>query len=216
MDTIRNILELIYFISGPALLIVAIYALRQIKEARNQVQETRKARLLSAKRESYKIAADKCSYYMETVIPLMNILDKEIDSKKVTYFEKSVVTKTSNSYKLKPANISKEEKETLFSLPITEVFNPLESFSLFFTSGVADEKVGYLTLGHTFCESVDSYLPILIMLSSDQEHYNNIMQLFTIWNTRKEREKLEADKQRIEKAISDKREITIKPIGTTD
>ena len=79
MDTIRTILELIYFVSGPILVVIGIIALKQIKEARNQVAETRNSRVLTTKRDSYKAAADKCSYYMETIIPLLNTLDKEIE-----------------------------------------------------------------------------------------------------------------------------------------
>src|SRR5690606_21699655 len=178
MELLKTILELVSFATAPVLAIVAIIALRQIKEARNQVLEARNSRILNSKRDAFKIAAEKCSYYMETIIPLMNTLDKAIENNKVTYFDKSIVTITSNNFKLTPAPLTPEERVTLYSLPLTEVFNPLERLALFFTSGGADEQIGYLTIGHTFCQSIKRYLPVLRVFSKDREHYNNIMKLF--------------------------------------
>jgi hypothetical protein len=214
MTELRTILELIYFVSGPFLAFVAILGLRQIKEARNQVIEAKSSRILSAKRDAFKIAADKCTYYMEIIIPLMNNLDASIKEKKVTFFEKSVVTLGTDNIKLKPHPLTEQEKETLYSLPLTELFNPLESFALFFTSGVADEQVGYLTIGHTYCNYIKEYLPILVILSKDRSHYNNIMRLFFIWQGRKEKQRLESEKKKIEKELSGNKEIIVKPIGT--
>src|SRR5690554_5656423 len=154
MDKLKDILEIIYFISGPVIAYLAFRALGQINEAKKQVTETKESRIISSKREAYKIAADKCEYFMLTIIPLINNLDKSIKDNGVTFFDNSKVEITNGGIKVKPQFKDQQEIEKVFDLPNLELFNPLESFALFFTSGVAEEKVGYLTLGQTYCNSV--------------------------------------------------------------
>jgi hypothetical protein len=213
METIKLILELIYFISGPLLLVVAWKGLKQIIEARNQVEETKKSRVISSRREAFKIAAEKCEYYYSHIIPLQNILYKEIDNKKITFFENSEVVIEGDKILTKSKYANDEELELIWELPTLEVFNAMESFAIFFTSGIADEKVAFLTVGNTYCFSVIRYLPHLMMLS-DKGSYKNILALFITWHNRIEKQKLEQEKEKIENKLSKTTEKTVKPIGT--
>ncbi len=86
MEKLRTLLELIYFISGPLLLYIAYKGLEQIKLARIQVNETKEARIMMAKRDSYKISAEKCEHYTSKIIPDINDLDDEIREKKNHFF----------------------------------------------------------------------------------------------------------------------------------
>lgn len=212
MQTIKEILEIIYFISGPIVAYFAFKALGQISEAKKQVLETRESRIISSKREAYKIAADKCDYFMTTIIPLINNLDKAVKANGITFFEKSQIEITQDGIKVKPFYKDKEEVDKVFNLPNLELFNPLESFSLFFSSGVADEKIGYLTIGNTYCDTVKKYAPLLVTLS-EGKHFNNTLFLFKIWNARLEKENLEKEKKRIDKQLSENKSISIKTIG---
>lgn len=212
MQTIRNILEVIYFISGPVVAYFAFRALAQINEAKKQVTETKESRIISSKREAYKIAADKCDYFMTTIIPLIDNLDRAVKASGVTYFEKSQVEITADGMKVNPFYNDKEEIVKVFSLPNLELFNPLESFSLFFVSGVAEEEIGYLTIGNTYCNTVRKYAPLLVTLS-EGKYFKNTLFLFKIWNARLEKENLEKEKTRIDKQLSENKSISIKTIG---
>lgn len=213
MQTFKDILEIIYFVSGPIIAFFAFKALGQIKEAKKQVSETKESRIVSSKREAYKIAADKCDCFMATIIPLINNLDKAVRENEITFFEKSIVEISNDGIKVKPRFKDKEEIDKVFGLPNLELFNPLESFSLFFASGVADENIGYLTIGQTYCSSVRRFLPLIVMLSKDK-HFVNILYLFRIWNSRIEKEKLEKEKKRIDKELLENKDYSIKSIGT--
>ena len=213
MENIKLTLELIYFISGPLLLVVAWKGLNQIIEARNQVEETKKSRIISSKREAFKIAAEKCEHYLTHIIALQNTLNKEIENKNITFFNNSEVSIDGNNISTKSKYASDEERELILNLPTLEVFNSMESFAIFFTSGIADEKVAFLTVGNTYCFSVRHYLPYLLKLSNGGT-YKNMLSLFVTWNTRIEKQKLEKEKEKIEKKLSKTTEKIVKPIGT--
>lgn len=214
MQTLKDILEILYLISGPVIAVFAFLGLRQIKEARNQVDEAKKGRILHSKREAFKIASEKCEYYMEKIIPLFDELDKNIQENKIDFFERTKVTIINNEIKTFPEFKNKEEMSKVISLKVGDILNPLESFSLFFINGVADEKIGYLTIGHTYCYSVKRYLPIILPLSSNKKYYKNIIQLFLIWYSRIEKERLENEKNKIEDELSKNQDAHINPIGT--
>lgn len=213
MQTIKDIIEIIYFISGPVIAYFAYRALGQINEAKKQVNETKESRVISSKRDSYKIAADKCEYFMTTIIPLMNNLDRAIKENGIIFFDNSNVEMTNYGIKVKPNFKDEDEINKVFALPTLELFNPLESFSLFFTSGVAEEKVAFLTVGRTYCRSVKEYLPLIVMLSEDK-YFINIIHLYMTWNSQIEKEKLENEKKRIDEELLKNKSISIKSIGS--
>ncbi|MGV0967280.1 hypothetical protein [Empedobacter falsenii] len=102
MEDIKNILEVIYFLTGPFLVIIALYGLKQIRLASVQIRETRESRRISSQREAYQIAAEQCKYYLETIIPLVNNLDKIIKEKNLEYFSKTEITINSDEINIKP------------------------------------------------------------------------------------------------------------------
>lgn len=212
METTKEILEILSLISGPVIAVFAFFGLRQIKEARNQVIEAKQTRITSAKRDSFRVAADKCTYYFETIIPLIDAIDKEIDSNGIKYFEKSKVTIENNTIKVDPF-YEASDFEKIKKMSFVKILNPLEGFSLFFTSGVADESIGFLTVGQTYCGSVKKLLPILAPLAGDK-YFKNTLQLFLMWHSRLEKEKLETERQRIDKQLSKTMTVSVKPIGT--
>jgi hypothetical protein len=213
MEKLRTFLELIYFISGPLLLYIAYKGLEQIKLGRIQVNETKEARIMMAKRDAYKISAEKCEYYTSKIIPDIDNLDAEIKAKNIKFFDNSIVEISGDKITVKPNYTDDAEFNLVWELPVLKVFNSLESFSLYFISGVADEKIGFLTIGTTFCHSVKKYLPHLIDLTEDND-FSSIIQLFTLWNARIENNKLEKEKERIENELNKSKPKSINTIGT--
>ena len=211
MQTIKDILELIFLISGPIVAYFGFRALGQINELIKQVTEPTESRMISSKREAYKIASDQCAYFTTSIIPLIDNLDHVVEANGITFFEKSRVETISDVIKVIPFFKDKEEISKVFSLPNLELFNSLESFSMFFASGVASEKIGYLIIGTTYCNVVSKYLALLGTLS-DGRHFNNTLYLFKIWNARQEKEQLEKEKKKSDKKLSINKKIYINKI----
>jgi hypothetical protein len=60
--TLRDILELLYFVSGIAIAVAAFWGLKQLQISK-QIART------NATREAIKLAADQCRHYAETSVP---------------------------------------------------------------------------------------------------------------------------------------------------
>ena len=145
MDKIRLALELLYYVSGFLLLIVAVIGLKQLKIAKDGIA-------LSAKREAFRLAADQLGQYYLNIIPKFNKLDSAIDQK---HLKEILSTAT---YKIQQdsihASVPKDAWHAFGQVApeFVEVFNALESFAVFFTSGVASEEVAFSSVHQTFCD----------------------------------------------------------------
>ncbi len=213
MQTIKDILELIFFISGPLFAYFTFRVVGQINESKRKATEPTESRIISSKREAYKMASVQCAYFTTTIIPLIDKLDKAVKANDITFFEKSEVDFVSDVIKVKPFYKDNEEKNKVFSLPNIELFNALESFSMFFASGVAAEKIGYLTNGTKYCNTVSKYAALLATLS-DGKHFNNTLYLYKIWNARQEKEQLDKEKKKIDKRVCINKKIYLNTIVT--
>lgn len=206
MELTKNILEIIYYLTaGPFLVCIAIKGLKQIKVAKENSRANNK-------REAFKSAAVQCGVYADKIVPLTQGLQNE----KLTFFDKFDVSFTEKGFKIKPkGEITEKEIEKLNkSSYLTDLTNALEGFSVYFISGVAAEKVRYITTGKGYCKVVKMLMPV-IGLEFKKGHYKNIMLLFFEWNNRLEKEKLELEKREIEKKLNNKDEgLQINPIGT--
>jgi len=210
METTKNILEIIYFISGPVLAFFAFMALRQISE-------TKKSRIISSKREAYKIAADKCEFFSLHIIPLINNLDDVVRERGITLFKKLKIEITSDKIHVEKFLKDNEETDKIFSIipQFLDLANQLDSISLFFVSGIADENIGYLGIGEIYCETVKKYTPLIVLFTREvPQDSNSLIDLFTIWNARLEKDRLEKEKKIIDIQLRDIKESSIKTIGT--
>jgi hypothetical protein len=204
---LHEILELIYFLSGPAIAVFAWKGLTQLKITR-EIAKT------SAKRESYRLAADRVTYYHERVIPLQNALDFTCKSKGISLFDKTKLEKVGSRFRIIYAEGYNPISDIHTVAPdLSAAFNAMEAFAVFFMSGIADEQVAFGSVGKTFLNSVSKYLPVLLFLS-DGEYYKNIINLYVLWNERSERMTLLKSKDSIEERLKKVNERGIDPIGT--
>jgi len=215
MEKLTSILEIIYFLSGPALVIAAIYGLKQLKLASEQNKQIWQTRILNSTREAYTLAGDQCKYYLENIIPLLNKLDQIIKDKNLDFFEKSEVKIEGKQISVKPYmadnSLDKVFEECLEELHT--VVNYIEGFSVFFVSGVAADNVGFNTLGRTYTSSVKRLLPFIIPFSQDGT-YKHTKSLFITWYSRIEKDNLLKEKAEVEKKLKKQKSITIDTIGT--
>lgn len=214
METFKEILEVIYFISGPALVVIVYLGLSQIKVAREQVEAQRKATRINAKRDALKITSEQIMKYGSEVIPLQNVFNEKVKSEEIKFFTDSKVKITGREIQVKPCADDNEVKK-LKSLiyEFTSVMNAMEGFSVFFTSGVADEKVAFRSLSSTYCYFVKELLPLLVLVEAGNKRFTATMQLFHIWYSRLESENLEKQKEELERKIKSNKTQTIEIIG---
>jgi len=214
VQNLKDWLELIYFISGPAVAVIAFFALGQIRIAKEQLEAQRQTLRISSKRDALRLTADQISEYSSKVIPLLNALDKKIKDEQITYFSKFKVEVCADSIKVSPLNTDADIKETIkVASEIASASNALEAFSSYFVSGVADEKMAYLSLGTTFCNSVRNLAPLLVQLNANNRRSPAMLNLFTIWSCRLESEALNKQKKEIEDKLKNNGSVTIKTVG---
>jgi len=92
MEQFRDYFEILYFLSGPVLVVIAYIALAQIKLAKNQIEVQRNATRISAKRDALRLTSEQIKEYGVTIIPIINTLDKKIENESIEFFEKSAIT----------------------------------------------------------------------------------------------------------------------------
>lgn len=215
MPEIRGILEIIYFISGPALVVIAYLALSQIKVAKQQIEAQRETTRISAKRDSLRVTSEQVAKYGSEIIPLQSALFKKIKSEEVNYFAKSKVTIADNKLSTTPCADKKEiEKLGLITQEFVSTMNSMEGFSVYFTSGVADEEIAFRSISVTFCDSISKLLPLLIPMTDGENRFTSTMKLFMIWHTRLQKEDMEKQKANLEEKLKSQNIQTIRPFGS--
>jgi hypothetical protein len=212
---IKQILEVLNLISGIAVGIAAIVALKQLKIGVHQAKIARDAIRIAAARESFKLAADQCHRFGEQIIPQFNRLAQELSANQTTFILAPFKVKDGEIAELnmeRPALKAYAEKLGSNSLIF---LNSMESFAMFFTSKVADENVAYREAGISFCALVEYFVPLIQWnrLIGDAP-YASTIELYELWHERLEHEKLIKEKNQIDKSLQRVKPRTISPLGT--
>ncbi|MEO4049454.1 hypothetical protein AAFN46_20540 [Pseudomonas sp. CAU 1711] len=207
MPTLKEVLEIFYLLSGPALVFIAYRALEQIKVSK-EISRT------NAKRESLILTAKECRNYAQNVIPFCNSFNEKVEKYDAKFFTKSKVTVSDD--RIEVSYYKGNDDQALFPEELGEdimnLINALSSFSNFFISGVADERIAYKSLGNTYCGIVKKLVPILVRIA-EEHNEDNILKLFMIWHNRKEIENAQKEKEALERKINKQKEISISVIG---
>jgi diadenosine tetraphosphate (Ap4A) HIT family hydrolase len=207
MELFRTVLELLYFASAPVFTIIAAIGLWQLKITKDVART-------NAKRNALAIAAQQCDHYHRHIIPLQETLDKAVDAKGITILKETEVTVSGKLVKVKFKKTDNfMDQVNNIGRELLVVLNAMEAFAVFFTTGTADERVAFSSVGNTFCASTYKLLP-WIVVSVAQGYYRNLYELFQMWNSRIEAEKLMHDKKELEKKLNDLNNKFIDPIGT--
>jgi hypothetical protein len=216
IQNIRDVLELAFYCSGIALAICAVLGLGQLRIAKESVEAATDIAKMSARREAFRLAAEQSLYYYKEIIPLFDACYHYAHENNLVSIRDSLrVELTSGGLGLIVVNEELSKKYNSFTdtpnlLPLA---NLLEGFAVLFTSGVASEMTAFSSIGHTFCESIQSIAPFLLMYSR-KTHYQHVLKLFYIWSQRIEHDKLVDTQRDIQKRIAETQRAGIKLIGT--
>src|SRR5947209_7279974 len=117
MNTSHLILEWSYFASGVVLAIIAGIGLRQLTVAKNVAK-------INAKRESFRLAAEQCTFYLKHVVDALNAVDTAIIEHEITFFQKSSVEVKGDKVKVHSTASNAEHRELLEILePLVDAYN---------------------------------------------------------------------------------------------
>jgi hypothetical protein len=208
-SNLREYLEIGYFLSAPLLLIAACIGLLQLKLTKDNAR-------ISAKREAYRLAAEQVSIFCNHIIPLQNKLDEKVQNENIIFLKASKVEIEGSSVKIKYSHASimkflDQDNEKIID-EFLDCFNSMEGFAIYFTNQIAYENAAFSSIGDSYCGSVKSYLPMLVLLN-EGKYFNNVLQLFFLWNKRLEKENLLQERTQLEQKINRIDGKFIDPLG---
>jgi len=207
LDTVKDILELFYLVSGPLLVFIAYKALDQIKVSK-EIAKT------NSKREAFKITLEEIRYYSNQIIPIVHECDELVEKHKIKFITESKIVIGQESIQLKyfyEGNHA-EQFEKLLN-PGCKLLNSLSDFSAIMTSGIADESLAYNNLAETYCGTVKKYAALIFDNDSNKDK-DTTLKLFLIWNNRLEKERIILEKKKLEEQIKNNNDESINVIGT--
>jgi hypothetical protein len=212
VDNTKSLIENLYLLSGPIIAILATVGIFQLRL-------TKKAMILSSRRNAAQLATKQIEIYNNTIVPLQN-----------KYFQ---ISKANNipqvSIKIGEFNYeylleklgSKKVREYItvrskLNFPDKEVKYAMEAFSTYFINSVADEKIAFFSIGYSFCFWVeDHYFDIAWSLHKGEKYYfQNLISLYNLWSARIKKQDLSHKKEMIMKEINSISDTAIDPIGT--
>ena len=242
-NQIRTVLELLYFLSGIILAIVGTIALVQIFLAKRTLSTAQKNLQLAveaieiaktdiqvrSEREAVVLAAERCDIYANEILPFIGDLLVEMYSKGISVEEWKLVNTSLDDSSLSnwdKANAWLDKIDLTISNQIITFFNKLESLSVYFVKGAADEQVAFPSIAITFCSDIEKLAPFLIKLRQQRttkhtknyiEHpsgpFQNTIQLYAIWADRIKKQDLELSASRITQELSGITTEPVLPIG---
>ena len=174
-------------------LLIARMGLKQISLARQTA-------IVNAKRDALKIAAEQCQLYADKIIlPASELLASKVYSEFNKSYSFSV---KDSSIIINQVGADVDHKAIFWDDDFIRVFNAIESFSQYFTSGLADEEDAYNCLGNVHLKIVSPFIPLLVLRDQkDHEHnWRNTLKLFVNWYSRQQQEIIERKKHELSEA----------------
>jgi hypothetical protein len=229
---VRSILELMYFLSGPAVALAACLALKQLRLAKEQLavainalDHAKRDLQIRSRREAVQLAAERCEKFGEMMMTRRNA---HMDKIQADGIELKIWVLTNDAFErasLKDRSAAEQWVAQLRAKPdalisATAVLNELEAFAIYFARGAADEETAYPVVGALFCTEVQIFAPYLIDLRHKDVPgltsgpFQNSIDLFNLWHLRMRQKELEAEANKLSLEVSGRKPSTIKPIGT--
>ena len=100
-----------------------------------------------------------------------------------------------------------------YAKELLDVVNSMNSFSIYFTSSVADEKVAYGVMGKTYISTVETYMPWINTVYELDGYYKSLVDLYVIWKSRDMNEKLQDKIKGLNEELKKTETSNTSPIG---
>ena len=190
VEGIRPYLEAIYFLSSIVLAVGVIVSFQQLRQIKSS-EVSREKRLRS---ESALKAIER---YISSALPKNSAVTNLDKGKVPKVLERSNIIDF--SIPLCGSNWILDEGYIDYLSLSVDVCNELEAVASCFVSGVADDDVGFTSIGRSFCFLTEKYSEIIGVSYTDDvhPHYQNVVNLYSDWNARLQAKKLDRDLERM-------------------
>jgi len=181
--------EVISFFIGPSTLIIAFFALRQVREMRKQNALTIAQITDKEEKESFQKAIDLCEKFRtdylgnyEDFSMLKELqINKELKEKRPETFSLTELSKYQNGKEA--IEFLLNDDNNIISRKALNALNFFEFFAMNFVSGIASKEIAFAPLHRVFLDSVELFYPYICMSNrySDSRLYNNTISLYKEW-----------------------------------
>lgn len=209
-EIVLKSLEALSYVATVGVFIAALVGLKQISV-------TKKIAKTTSQRDSLKLSSDQIRLYLETIIPKTNELFDEVEKQKIKMFDKSSFELKDDAIEVTYGVDKKQALDEMTKLipVLLPVLNSLEAFATYFISQLADESLAFKSIGRSYCRTVKKYMPVIATLGGNT-HFQNLIELYRIWQARIDKEELTLTKAEIEKKIKTLDGKSIIALGTKD
>lgn len=210
-DSTKSIVENLNLLSGPVLTLLATAGVLQLFL-------TKRALIISSKRDAANLAAQQLKDYCDRIIPTISKYSFAIRKEKLQrinieigdFNEKYLIQKLGE---VKVQEIRLERMK--FIILQLNALNSLEAFATYFTKGIADEQIAFSSVGRTFCFTVELYFfEIADHRRENDNSYQNIIDLYKMWEKRLKKERLSKEQEEILIRLNNIEDEVISPVGT--
>ena len=169
-------------VTGVATVVFAGFALRGLRS----LALSRSEMIVRATREAKLVAAQRLEEVATVLIPMNGPILNALSAANVQVFlgEKDQVKFDPDPSDLRPAIAWKASLPPGGAKLIADFLNRLEAWCVYFTTGVADEKVAFGPIGPVLRSWVGQYYPSLLIYRSgaNSGQYPNLIKLYTLWS----------------------------------
>jgi hypothetical protein len=201
---IRPYLEVLYFLSGVALAIGLALTYKQLALLKADV-------LNRSQRAAAERAIEASDLYFGQYISLTKAYFDAKQQNKIKSYKGPV---GDFSYTSLPNELKAECIKRLSLREWLPALNRLESIAARFTSGVADESVGFKIFGRTFCATVEDQYDLIALSRREAPfgYWSNIVELYKTWSPRLTRAELAVARDALDAKLSSMQTHSIPPI----
>jgi hypothetical protein len=200
IETTNSLVENLYLLSGPLLLISIVIGIFQLKASKQTILQAENTININSTRDSIKLAIEQYKYIQDTLIPLeLNIMSivEEKELKFIEYkdhFEHFTLTELESFGKEKLTKyLNSGFKNREYRLKAVEFVDKMNMISVPFNALVADDKTGFQAFGKYYCGIIKQYYPLIAMLrkTDNDIRFNDIKTLYNRWNNMKKETAIE-------------------------
>ncbi|WP_413379278.1 hypothetical protein [Alkalihalobacillus sp. 1P02AB] len=246
METVKEWIEILYYLSGILLVIGLYFAYRQIIVANKSIElATKNIDLVREQIASTNEQVKSASEQLDLMKKDSNDRHKRASVEKSLeylslYANNILVEEEQFVLNLRNMEIDKEDDKSLFTrdfkidpnsleedmlriviekqnLGLIHIFNRLEYFSIAILCGLADEEIVFIPISKSYCNFIEWNYQYLSILRYEGTPYKNLVELYNVWSNRLEVERLTLQVKETEDMIKQRDGIHKRsPIGVSE
>ena len=194
LQNVRPFLEALYFVSSIILAFAAVYGLQQIRLMKRDMQ-------IRSDRAAKEKAIEYIGRYFSDYVPLDGTFLKRCEERKLVGCSGPIGAFSIADLPPKQPERARKRYGIGAWLP---ALNELQTIAGAFAYGIADEKLGFQSIGRTFCTTVATKYDILCVARGNvvTPYYQAIVDLFGLWSPRLTKSELTALRQTVDEKLA--------------